>query len=317
MDLIVRGKIIDTPISVILNTLRKEINNGKLRDVCEEVRDNIAVTCPVHKMGAERKPSCQVYCSRENDNVEYGKCHCFTCGFTATLPQFVNVCFEEDDPEFGEEWLSERFGTSYSDNALFLPEIVLNRNKQKKKVIPESRLNSFDYYDPYMWKRRLTKEVVDKFRIGYDPKSDMVTFPVWDENGNLVMMTYRSTKDKRFHIERDSDKPVYLLNFIKDENISTVYVCESQINALTLWSYGYPAVALFGTGSRYQYEILNRSHIRNYVLCFDGDEAGDKGIDRFYKNIRKDVFVSYKKIPRGKDVNDLSKEEFDSLETHF
>mgnify|MGYP003317035844 CR=1 FL=1 len=128
------------------------------------------------------------------------------------------------------------------------------------------------------------------------------------------MITSRSTVDKRFYIEKDKDKPVYLLNFIKEDNISTVYVCESQINALTLWSYGYPAIALFGTGSSYQYEILNRSPIRNYILCFDGDEAGDKGRARFMKNIRNDVLVSYKKIPFGKDVNDLSKEEFDKLE---
>ena len=127
------------------------------------------------------------------------------------------------------------------------------------------------------------------------------------------MVTERSVNNKYFYITEDVIKPVYLLNFIKKENITTVYVVESQINALTLWSWGYPAIALIGTGSPHQYEVLKKSGIRNYILCFDGDEAGDKGTNRFKKNMSSDVFISTKLITRGKDVNKLTKEEFDNL----
>ena len=95
--------------------------------------------------------------------------------------------------------------------------------------------------------------------------------------------------------------------------MTTVYVVESQINCLTLWQWGYPAIALFGTGSKKQYDILNRSGIRNYILCFDGDDAGRKATQRFIDNLKSDVFISVKQIPDGKDVNDLTKEEFDKL----
>ena len=152
-----------------------------------------------------------------------------------------------------------------------------------------------------------------KFKIGYDSETNSITFPVWDEHGKLVMVTERSVNTKHFYIPEDVIKPVYLLNFIKKENITTVYVVESQINALTLWSWGYPAIALIGTGSPHQYEVLKKSGIRNYILCFDGDEAGDKGTNRFKKNMSSDVFISTKLIPRGKDVNNLTKEEFDNL----
>ena len=119
MDLIIRNKIIDTPINVILNTLQNELHNGKLKDINEEVKGNIAVTCPVHKDGRERNPSCQIYTQRDNDEVEYGKVHCFTCGFAGSLPVFINACFDELDPSFGEDWLIERFGTSYEYNHRF------------------------------------------------------------------------------------------------------------------------------------------------------------------------------------------------------
>ena len=313
MDLVINNKCIDAPINVILNTLKRELNNGKLKDITDENKDNIAITCPVHKNGMERNPSCQVYTRRDNDNVEYGKCHCFTCGWTGTLAQLVNACFNEYDETFGQKWLIERFGTSYNENVRYLPEIEINKPKRKIEVIDESILQNYNYYHPYMWERKLTKEVVDTFKVGYNPKTQMISFPVWDDQNRLVLITYRSVNDKRFYIEEDKEKPVYLYNFIKHWGIKSVYVAESQINALTLWSWGYPAIALIGTGSKEQMEILNRSSIRSYILCFDGDEAGDKGAKRFYKNIRKDVMVSQKIIPRGKDVNDLTKEEFDRL----
>ena len=313
MELIIKNRVIDTPIDIILNTLKLELNNGKLKDILPENRNNIQITCPIHKEGKESNPSCSVYCSMDNENVEYGKVHCFTCGYTASLPKFISDCFGYDEIDFGEEWLYERFSTSYSSNIRFLPEINLDKSKPKE-YLDESILSNYQYYHPYMWKRGLSKEVVDKFKIGYDHQWQSITFPVWDEKDNLVMITSRSVNNKNFFIDAEKDKPVYLLNFILKEKIQTVYVCESQINALTLWSWGYPAVALIGTGSSTQFDILNKCSVRNYILCLDGDEAGQKGIKRFLKNIRKDVFVTTKKIPWGKDVNDLTKEEFENLE---
>ena len=165
-----------------------------------------------------------------------------------------------------------------------------------------------------MWKRHLSKEVVDRFRVGYDRETRCLTFPVWDERGNLVTITRRSVDSKLFKLEGDIKKPIYLLNEVLKERSDVVYVCESQINCLTLWGWGYPAIALFGTGASHQYDILKRSGIRSYILCLDGDEAGDKGIKRFILNMPKDIFISTKVMPRdGRDINDLTKEEFDNL----
>ena len=311
MKLIVKNKVITTPIDIILKKLRSELNNNKLRDIEDEYCGDVNITCPRHKNGLESNPSCKVNTKQDHPDVEYGKCHCFTCGYIATLPQLIGFCFNEDE-SFGKEWLLERFGSDASDDYLQLPEIELPK-RHKKLAVSDNRLNQMRYYHPYMWQRKLSKEIVDKFQVGYDAQKQMISFPVWDDQGRLAMITYRSVNDKRFYIDKDAEKPVYLLNFIKNEGITRVYVCESQINALTLWSWGYPAIALFGTGSKHQYDILNKSPVREYILCFDGDEAGDKGRDRFIQNIRDDVFVSYMRIPRGKDINDLEKVDFQEL----
>lgn len=314
MDLIIRNKRIDAPIMTILTTLKSELHNGLLKDIESETQDNIPITCPSHKNGRENRPSCYVYCRKDNDKVEYGRVHCFTCGYSVSLPEFIGDCFGQSE-EFGKSWLIQRFGTMVDYDEDYLEPIILD--KHKKQYLDESILNRYMYYHPYMWKRGLSKEVVDRFGVGYDKDYNSITFPVWDESGNLVMITSRSVASKYFHIEKNKDKPVYLLNFVNQDKIDKVYVTESQINALTLWSWGYPAIALFGTGSSHQYDILNKSGIRNYVLCFDGDLAGDKGKNRFIKNIRKDVLVSHKVIPNGKDVNDLTKQQFENLEEIF
>ena len=83
-----------------------------------------------------------------------------------------------------------------------------------------------------------------------------------------------------------------------------------------LWGFGYPAIALIGTGGKKAYNILRKSGIRIYHLCLDGDLAGRHGILRFIKNMPDDIIIDIIQLPQGKDVNDLTKEEFDKL-PHF
>lgn len=123
-------------------------------------------------------------------------------------------------------------------------------------------------------------------------------------------------KQKDFFIPEGIDKPVYLLYNVLRKGLTEVYVCESQINALTLWTWGIPAIALFGTGTKEQYEILKKSGIRIYHLCFDGDSAGDKGANRFINEMYKDCIIDVVGIPDGKDVNDMTKEQFINLWRH-
>ena len=167
MELIINNKTIDAPIMTILTTLKRELGNGLLKDINRETLDNIPITCPIHKDGKEHRPSCFVYCRKDNNEIEYGKVHCFTCGYTATLPVFVADCFGQAE-SFGEQWLLQHFGSTRSiltdiDN---LEPIVLETSK--KEYLDESVLNNYMYYHPYMWKRGLSKEVVDRFGVGYD-----------------------------------------------------------------------------------------------------------------------------------------------------
>lgn len=308
MELKVKDKVISGDLRHILEKLKIESHKPYLFKDMKVSGDSLMTNCPYHSGGKESRPSCGFVNTRFGKS-EFAKCHCFSCGKVASLPQLVSYLFDET-LEFGEEWLYKNYGGDRLELD-DLPPIELNNNKEK--YMDESILLNYDYYHPYMWKRKLTKEVVDKFRVGYDPLRKCLTFPVWDVKNRLKMVTTRSVDTKKFYIQKEQDKDIYLLNFIVKENIETVHICESQINALTLESYGYRAVALLGTGSYEQYKILKKSGIRHYIMCLDGDKAGRLGTKRFIENAKLDVLIDVVEIPSGYDVNDLTKEEFDKL----
>lgn len=310
MDLIIKNKIITPDLISILHRLQVESNYKYLNKIIQK-NNYILVSCPFHKDGQEKHPSCGIVSVSNDSKLEFGLFNCFTCKTSGRLYTLVGKCLDGDDDD-GKRWLVENFGNIITYEEEFLPEIVLKKSKELKIESSAELLYSNNDSD-YLIKRGISRDVIKRFKVGFNPSKQTVTFPVWDENGNYVMTTERSVNNKSFYIEGDKQKPVYLLNFIKENHIDSVYVTESQINCLTLHSWGYPAVALFGTGSKNQYEILKRSGIRNYCLALDGDEAGRKGIRRFIDNMPDDVLISVALLPDGKDVNDLTCDEFLSL----
>lgn len=309
-NLIIEGHLIDTPIIDILNQLKRELPNGKLSQI--QVRgDDIRITCPVHSEGLESHPSCDVYCGTRDD-IEYGTWHCFTCGAKGRLPNLIAKCFDRDD-EFGIQWLLEHYGGVLTERELILQPIEL-KSKSERFVMSSSVLDSMQDYHPYMTTRKLTKKVIDTFNIKYDSNTKCLVFPVKDEYGNLSFLTRRSVESKKFIIDEGIEKPVYLLYYVKQNDIKEVTICESQINSLTLWGYGVPSVATFGCNvTSHQLELLNKSGVMHFYLAYDGDSAGKKGTYKLIKGLAKDKFIDVLILPKGKDINDLSEKEFNNL----
>ena len=74
-QLIINHHLIDEPIENILYQVRREIKNGKLKDIVVQGSD-IRVTCPFHNDGHEKEPDCHIKNS-EDGELEYGYFHCF------------------------------------------------------------------------------------------------------------------------------------------------------------------------------------------------------------------------------------------------
>ncbi len=308
----------------ILIELRKqlELNGVKRFAKFIDSGNNIQTNCPFHKEGQERKPSFGI-------NKNTGECHCFGCGWSGTLSEMISNCFGKDDfGAYGNKWLIRNFLSVAVESR---PDIDVDFCRCKKitsetkKYISEQELDSYRYTHPYMYTRKLTDEIIDLFDIGYDKNTECITFPNRDINGNCLFIARRSVKTKFFNYPQDVEKPVYGLyecnicaktikNWFPDE----IIICESMIDALTCWVYGKYAVALNGTGNENQFKTLRNMPNRKFILATDMDEAGLKARERIRQSLGNKLVTEYVwDINVAKDINDMSKEYFDSLKEVF
>lgn len=312
----IENTYINAEVIEILTLLKTHLNlmGINLLSQIKPGRDNIQVTCPNHANGQEKKASCGIR-TTEAEGKEVGQCHCFTCGYTVSLPVFISNCFGKfDGGNYGKKWLLKHFSgeTDTSNRKLGLKLTrASSRAKLGQDYISEEELESYRYIHPYMYKRGLTDEIIEKYDIGYDKNTDCITMPIRDKNGKTLFFCRRSVKSKFFNYPSGVEKPIYGI-YELPKDCKEIVVCESVFNALTCVKYGKPAIALLGTGNSWQYEQIKELPVRRIILGFDGDEAGDNAAIRFKKNVTNKIVHQYE-IPRGKDINDLTKEEFDNL----
>ena len=308
----------------ILIELRKqlELNGVKRFAKFIDSGNNIQTNCPFHKEGQERKPSFGI-------NKNTGECHCFGCGWSGTLSEMISNCFGKDDfGDYGNKWLIRNFLSVAVESRPDIDVDFCRRKKitsETKKYISEQELDSYRYTHPYMYKRKLTDEIIDLFDIGYDKNTECITFPNRDINGNCLFIARRSVKTKFFNYPQDVEKPVYGLyecnicaKTIKNWFPNEIIICESMLDALTCWVYGKYAVALNGTGNENQFKTLRNMPNRKFILATDMDEAGLKARERIRQSLGNKLVTEYVwDINIAKDINDMSKEYFDSLKEVF
>jgi hypothetical protein len=301
----------------------------------KRTQDHIQCTCPFHKDGQERRPSCGITTNdiRQGDKlVRAGTVHCLACGYTGTLEETISRLFGYNDlGVFGTAWLKKNFLTVQYEERDSL-DLDLSRGRKTGsdtiKYVSEEELDSYRYIHPYMYQRKLTDDVIEMFDVGYDDcfvlqsqdgKETMykcVTFPVRDITGGTLFIARRSVDTKFFNYPAGVEKPVYgiyELSQIKPYP-TEVIICESIFNCLTCYAYGKYALALNGTGTIGQYEQLKKLPVRKYILGLDPDDAGNRGRAKLRKYLGDSKIITEYVIPEGKDINDLTKEEFDALE---
>lgn len=297
--------------------LQLKANNIPLLQTTRDTPDNIMVSCPYHKGGQERRPSAGLL-------KKDGTFHCFTCGETHSLQEVISHCFGHTDDlvgGFGWEWLLKNFLTVNINERKSI-DLDFSRNQPVDNVnnfVDECELDKYREYHPYMWKRKMTPEVVEIFDIGYDSDTKCITFPVRDANGNCLFVARRSVNTKFFNYPSGAEKPVYGLYELNclDTYPKEIIICESMIDAITCWVYGKYAVALNGLGNDLQFAQLSKMPCRKFILATDNDEAGTKARKRLRTYIKNKLITEYI-FPEGKkDINDLSFEEFNNLREIF
>lgn len=307
--------IIETSLYEIVNQLRLALTNGKLREIkaWHEGDDNIVVTCPSrhHKGGHENSAAMNIYVGNSS-KVPYGYCKCWACDFQCSFVGFVAECFECSE-DFAKNWLIERYGILSELAVITDDEIVIKQRKSSAKL-PANFLDNLQNWHPYLAQRKLSREVCELFKVKYDPQTSQIVFPCFDASGNLLMAPRRSIVYKNFYLDKSQDKPVYCLDYIIKNNITTAMICEGPIDVLTCYTYGYPAIGTFGNPSPEQIEAINKSPIKILYLAMDNDAAGRRMANTIRAGLDPRIII--KEVHWGfgkKDGNELSFEEFQKV----
>jgi DNA primase len=201
---------------------------------------------------------------------------------------------------------------------------------QKTNEYLLNNIDAKDALDYLIEERKLTIEAIKKYKLGYCYEgfedyrlAGKIIHPIYDVYDELIAISTRRLKSKEFwHESFDKSMHLYGLNLVKNNIIKkqSAIVVEGEFDAIYMNSVGIDnVVSCMGTAfSITQFIILSR-YCNNIYLCFDGDEAGKKAVDRVKVFLRdklgfsskykfRDFNVKNISIPNNKDPDDFIKE---------
>jgi len=168
----------------------------------------------------------------------------------------------------------------------------------------------------YYTGRLVTDKSVEKFKLGFSEKQDMVTIPVHSPDGMAVGFVGRSIEGKEFKNTPGLPKAKLLFNLHRVKTADKVYVVESSFDAIRLDQVGFPAVATLGANvSNIQIELLKK-YFNNIIVIADNDEAGGNMKTKIIEKLGSRVSVITLE-KQYKDIGDMMDEDIAKLDVAF
>jgi len=169
----------------------------------------------------------------------------------------------------------------------------------------------------YFKSRGITKDSVERYKLGYSTSQDMVTIPVYSPDGICLGFVGRSIEGKRFKNSTDLPKSKTLFNLSRNKRVDKIFVVESSFDAIRIEQAGGHAVATLGaTISKEQRKLLKQYFNQNIALG-DNDEAGQNMSNKLLTDLGYDKCVIAKLPNMVKDVSDLNDQELKDFVAQF
>ena len=278
-------------------------------DIEAEYGTDYIIFCPYHNNN--RTPAGEV-------SKESGLFFCFGCQTTRSLVELImhmtsRTYFET--VRFIKSKETETDIEAVINKALHqLPDFVqydeLLIKRLNKQALDSPR--AMTYFEG----RRLTKESVIKFDLGFSEKQDSVVIPMQSPDGMSIGFVARTIEGKEFKNTPGLPKSKILFNLHRVKASKIVYVVESSFDAIRLDQVGFPAVATLGANvSSSQIELLKR-YFTGVVLVADNDEAGAIMSERLTEKMGNLVTV-ISPDKKYKDIGDMTDDEIRKLEFQF
>lgn len=270
--------------------------------------DRISVYCPFHKGGQEQSASMSVY-------TDSGVAVCFTCGYKRNVARML-----------------EELGMP-SQAALDLKEEIKKIQPQqafKPSIKQNQQLSSWaGAFRSYLPKNLLdlgyTEETLDHFHVGYDPRYQRVTYPLYNKHGELVAIiggSIRPTTEMKYKLYDEEvglptgvrlDHRNHLWGYHLIKNTGPYVIVEGYKAAMWVHQAGIPVVATQGTQFTKAQVTLIVEDYRPVWILYDNDSAGQEAtiklatalIERMGTRVR---VLEYPK-PEIKQPDDMSADE--------
>jgi DNA primase len=287
----------------------KRVLAGSGLNIEKEAESEYIVFCPFH--ANHRTPAGEI-------NKFSGLFFCFSCSKVADLVELVMHCSNRTYFE------SVRFIKSKEIETDILSDVTQKLiDKEEWKEFDHSlidKLNSQALSDnraiEYFNKRKLTKESIVKFKLGYSLSQDMVTIPVHNHENLCVGFVARSIEGKDFKNTPGLPKSKLLFNLNRIKTASRVYVVESSFDAIRLDQVGMPAVATLGANISTKQVDLLKKYFTDIMVIADNDDAGDNMKDKLLSRFGSSItFIALDK--RYKDIGEMEDEEIKMLDYSF
>lgn len=236
---------------------------------------------------------------------KYNICKCFSCGASYDIYDLIGLDYDLHNFKEQLEKVQE----------LYLEYIPVK--KEVKKDIDNKVYDYTNYYNKcfknryrttYLEQRGITRELIDKYKIGYDEERKLVVFPI---NKHCYFARSVVNNDK---IKSKGRSDIWNKRYIKENN-QLVYVTEGIIDALSLEVIdpNVKVMSINGVGNinSLVYALKENNFNGTIGIAFDNDGAGKKATDELKKELAKinvnsfstSMIATFDDTSKVKDIN--------------
>lgn len=236
---------------------------------------------------------------------KYNICKCFSCGVSYDIYDLIGLDYDLH---------------SFKEQLEKVQELYLGYVPVKKEVKEEIDNKIYDYTNyynkcfknryktTYLEQRGITRELIDKYKIGYDEEKKLVVFPI---NKHCYFARSVVNNDK---IKSRGSSDIWNKKYIKENN-QLVYVTEGIIDALSLEVIdpNVKVMSINGVGNinSLVYALKENNFNGTIGIAFDKDGAGKKATDELKKELAKinvnsfstSMIATFDDTSKVKDIN--------------
>lgn len=153
--------------------------------------------------------------------------------------------------------------------------------------------------------RKLTPAAISAYKVV--AKDDYAVFPFL-RDGELINYKARNVENKKDMRVQSGGEPCLFGWQAIDDNARSVTICEGEIDALTLFDYGFPSLSVFSGANNLQWIDSDYDRLERFseiFICMDGDEAGMQAVPQIVERLGNDR-CRVVRLPK-KDANECAK----------